>query len=219
MRSPFRQCALAVGATAAVLLVTAPPAWAHPTWTVTVSGPIEPRASIVGTNVGNIVFTDVAHNTVTCPVSKMTGDVKLGTSLSNPLLSISTLTFGGASAPNADRCLGFGGGKVKITMHPALPLSLYATGHATGTADEVVGDLRVPGWRATIPETGECFVVIDVFRSGGVVPIKITNSTDRLTITTSDLVVRDGGVCDGGFSGKVSLTGTYVLNKDVTVTD
>lgn len=202
MLTRLRGPVLTVAVVAAVAVFGAGPAFAA-TWTVTPGGSVSGSAgttTLKDTNTGA---------TVTCSSSKATGSLKSGSGLSNPIGTISTLTFSNCTGP-----LG-----IAFTATVTGPLSLnansYSSGVTSGTITHIHGTVSGGGCSAVIDGTSAT-------ADNGTVNATFTNSTSVLKVLTtgSTLHIYNSSGCFGLLNNGdgTTFSGSYTITPPQTVT-
>lgn len=201
----------AVAATAAAL--TAAPASAAPaTWTVT------PGGNISGVNTQPLRALNTSKGVAAvCPVSTATGTLQSGSGLSGT--GIASLT-----GVNASGCVTTGGLATTITA-TNLPWQFNAASYNAGTG-VTTGTLTGVKATAVIGNPAQCTVTVGAAGGGGgTIAGTYTNSTDRLSVSGSNLVVltATGAGCGSLASpgDSITLGGQYGLagaNANQTIT-
>ncbi|MFC6882694.1 MULTISPECIES: hypothetical protein [Actinomadura] len=213
MRKLMRNTLTAGAAMAAVVGITALPAHADVTWSV--SG----GTSITGTNVGTLTAKDVTTGAaVTCTQATATGTALNGTGLpGNGLATLTGATFATPGNPN-NWCSGPAGIVIRIT---ADNLPNWKFNAVTPTATGATGTLT--GVKATIHGSDECDATITGPGGGaGTINGSYTNSSGELAVSGGNLEVATADDdCDPTLinaTDKVTLNGKYKINPILTIT-
>jgi hypothetical protein len=194
-------------ATAAVIGLSAAPAFAATTWTVSPGGAITAKS-------GKTTLTDTTTDTaLTCKSSSSSGTLKTGSGLKGAGLgSITALSFKTCTGPLS---LTF-----TVTSND-LPYALNAksydssTGVTTGTITGIDATLTGPDCSATVDGTA-------AGADNGMVKAKYTNSTGKLKIlaTGGNLHVYDVSGCSGliNTGDATTFVATYTVSPKQTIT-
>jgi hypothetical protein len=204
-----RTCAiLAAGAAMAAMFgLSAAPALAATSWTVTPAGPITGKS-------GLITFKDTkTSNSVTCGSSSASATLKKGSGLSGTGL-------GSASKLSFTSCTGPLDTPFTVTPHD-LPWKLNAlsynktTGVTTGSITGIDATVSGPSCSADTDGTGAGL-------HNGQVSVRYTNSTGKLTVLTTGgnmhvyKVIGCAGLIANGDA--VTYSGTYTVSPKQTIT-
>lgn len=203
MLTRLRGTVLTVAVAATVASLGAGPAFAATTWTVTPGGSVSGSAgttTLKDTNTGT---------TLTCSSSKASGSLKSGSGLTNPIGSITTLTFSNCTGP-----LG-----ITFTVTNSGPNPLNANSYSSGVTSGTITQIH-----ATISGAG-CSATVDGSSAGahnGTVNATFTNSTSVLKVITtgSTLHIYNVSGCFGLLNNNdgATFSGSYTITPAQTVT-
>lgn len=213
MRKLTRNGLAISAAMAASIALTAAPAHADITFTVT------PGGSITGTNSGALTAIDTTTGaSVVCEQSTAAGSARSGDG--NGLATLSSVTFATAGNPN-NWCTGPIGIVVQVTAQN-FPWTLNATSY-DGSAAGGTTSGNLTGVRASIHGSDECDATIGG-PSGGVGTIEgtYTNDDNTLRVTGGNLEVQTADAqCDPeliNVGDQIVLDGAYVVNPAQIIT-
>lgn len=202
MLTRLRGTVLTVAVAATLVSLGAGPAFAA-TWTVTPGGSVSGSAgttTLRDTNTGA---------TVTCSSSAASGSLKSGSGLSNPIGSITTITFSNCTGPLGIRFV------ASVTGPFPLNANSYSSGVTSGTITHIHGTVSGTGCSATIDGTSAT-------ADNGTVNATFTNSTSVLkTLTTgSTLHIYNVSGCFGLLNNGdgATFSGSYTITPHQTVT-
>jgi hypothetical protein len=206
IRKPFSAFLLIGGmAAAAVVSLSAAPALAATTFTVSPGGSITAKA-------GTTTLKDNSTGTtLTCTSSAGSGSVKSGSGLPGAGIgSISSLTFSSCTGP-----LGLTFTVTGSAFPYALNATSYSSGVTSGTISGIHARLSGPGCSAVVDGTGAS-------ADNGTVAVTYTNSSGALAVLASggNLHIYSVSGCFGLIhSGDgSSFSGTYTVSPTQTIT-